>query len=281
EKAPPQQTEREEAARSDAPRKPAARYLEYRIPRRESTEATSQLHVADLIFSAQRDRGDQQIRAVEKCDSAQQKKPDYENETHLDWASPGHLVCFHGVHRRHPRRTPSGSKGQDYCFTGALLDVSDAIDLNKRVPRHASHGRNGRAHRRLAAEASQVHFVHGGIVLDVVEIDIYFQHFLHRRAGVGQLFFDFVENMFGVGRNVARKVRTLAGNEQQVAEGNRTREQRRFLGLRSRVINLLLTLLFCLSYPCGGDSGGRHEGRGALQQRAPVFFHREKSPHLG
>jgi hypothetical protein len=67
-----------------------------------------------------------------------------------------------------------------YVPNKSQLDVSDAIDLDQRIAGNPTRcdGYRG-THRRLAAEASEIHFVHAGIVFDVVQVDVHLQDLLH------------------------------------------------------------------------------------------------------
>jgi hypothetical protein len=60
------------------------------------------------------------------------------------------------------------------------LDVSNAIDFDRRIPGNSTRGdRYRRPHRRLIAETSEIDFVHPGIVFNVVQIDVHLQDLLH------------------------------------------------------------------------------------------------------
>src|SRR6186997_3176063 len=71
-------------------------------------------------------------------------------------------------------------------------DRRDAINLDEHAVRDRSHG-NGRAHRRVAAEAADIRFVHARKILDVGQVDVDLQDLLHRRTGELQRLLDLIE----------------------------------------------------------------------------------------
>src|SRR3954452_3939136 len=75
----------------------------------------------------------------------------------------------------------------------ASSDTRDTVVLHERVSRDATGGSNRRTNTWLWTEAAQEHFVHPGIVLQVVQVHVYLQHLLHRRADFFQLLLHFVE----------------------------------------------------------------------------------------
>src|SRR5712692_3742594 len=112
-------------------------------------------------------------------------------------------------------------------------DAGDAIDLHQRVSGDPARGGDGRPHARLGPELAQEDLVHAGVVLQVVQVDVDLQDLLHRRARGFELLLDLVEHVRGVALDVALEVRADAGDEQQVAVGDRGAEERLLLGPRS------------------------------------------------
>ena len=121
-----------------------------------------------------------------------------------------------------------------------VSDVCDHIHLHQRVARNPARRGDGSAHRRILAELLLKHFVHSLVVLQVVQKDAALQHLVHGRAGVLQLLLNLIQYVGRVRFDVARKMRAYSGDEEQIAVGNRTAEQRRSLGLVARVVDLLL-----------------------------------------
>src|SRR5437763_10713202 len=60
---------------------------------------------------------------------------------------------------------------------GRALDVGDAIDLNQGVSRNATGSSNGGAHRRFISETALEFFIHRGVILQIVQIDVDLQNF--------------------------------------------------------------------------------------------------------
>src|SRR5437899_272930 len=61
-------------------------------------------------------------------------------------------------------------------ISNADLDAGNHVDLNQRVAGNASRGRDGRAHGRLRAEASEKHLVHARVVLEIVQVHVALQN---------------------------------------------------------------------------------------------------------
>src|SRR6185436_14763129 len=59
------------------------------------------------------------------------------------------------------------------------LEARDAINFDQRVPGDPSWGGDCSPNRRILAETSKEHVVHSRIVLEIVEIDIDLQDFVH------------------------------------------------------------------------------------------------------
>ena len=122
----------------------------------------------------------------------------------------------------------------------------DHVHLDQRVARNPARRGDGGAHRRVLAEAALKDLVHSLVVLQVVQENAALQHLVHGRSGVLQRLLNLVQHVGGVRLDVAWKVRASAGNEEQIAVGNRAAEQRRGLGLLAPVMNLLLRVRIAL-----------------------------------
>ena len=74
------------------------------------------------------------------------------------------------------------------------------------IPGNAPGSRNRRPNGRLVAEAALKDFVHPGVVLQVVQVDVALEDLVHGRARAFQLLADLVEHSLGVDLDVARFV---------------------------------------------------------------------------
>src|SRR5665647_3409297 len=79
------------------------------------------------------------------------------------------------------------------------LDVSDHVNLHQRIARNSARGGNRSAHRRFRPEAALEGFIHAGVVLQVVEIDVALQDLFHGGADALQLLLDGIQHNLGMG----------------------------------------------------------------------------------
>ena len=105
-------------------------------------------------------------------------------------------------------------------------DASDDVDFDEGVAGDAAGGCDGCAHGRFGAEAAEEGLVHFLVVLEVVEVDIALEDFVHGRAAGVEALFDFIEDVLGVGLDVAFEVRADSGDEDEVAVGDNAVEER-------------------------------------------------------
>jgi len=125
-----------------------------------------------------------------------------------------------------------------------------------------------KTHRRLRPEAAQKRLIHACVVLQVVEIDVALQDLFHGGADALQLLLDGIQHNLGMGLDIAWDVRAHAGNEEQIAVGNRAIEERR-LGSRRRLLPILIKHLFgwLVALRRGGH---RRHGRGSRRGGDPA-----------
>src|SRR6202035_4448883 len=93
--------------------------------------------------------------------------------------------------------------------------VGDHVDLDQRVSRNATGGRDGCPHGRLLAKPAQKYLVHSCIVLQIIQINIALQDLVHRGTGGFELLLNLIEHTFGVNLDVAFSVIPYACDEQQ------------------------------------------------------------------
>ena len=77
----------------------------------------------------------------------------------------------------------------------------------------------------MKTESTPVSGVHRLVVGQVVEVDVDFQHLIHGRTVLDEFFFQFIQHVLGVGRDVALEVGALAGEKEKVAVFDGTGKQ--------------------------------------------------------
>src|SRR5882724_867821 len=83
---------------------------------------------------------------------------------------------------RLPARRPAQAQAES--------NARDYVDLDERVSGNTTGRGNGSAYWRLGPEAAEKRFVHARIILQIVEIDIALQDFVHRRPDALELLLD-------------------------------------------------------------------------------------------
>src|SRR5207244_10499476 len=105
---------------------------------------------------------------------------------------------------------------------------------------------------------------HPGIVLQVVQVHVALQDLVHRRSDALELLLDLIEDAFRMHLDVAFGVKPDAGDEYQIAVGDRSVEERRLLRLAAVSVVDFLDRLLTL---CGGCRWKRRSGHGRCRGR--------------
>src|SRR5215471_4754357 len=101
-----------------------------------------------------------------------------------------------------------------------FLDISDQIDLDERIPRNSTRRSYCRTHRRNASPTAFVYGIHALPILNVIEIYVHLQNFVHRRASRLKLLLKLIQHVLGVFLNRSLEVRAHARKKEQIAIGN-------------------------------------------------------------